>query len=813
MKTYLLSIGLVLSLVFNLQAQMTPCDNVVYDTFDTDGALPSDWTEYNTSGRVTVVDGVLTFNHNSSKPSVYRTFDAVSENVTFTFDVKASRNSVTCPISLVSSTGEYIAAFVVATSLQYASEISDNVPGSYTTFSSSVTFIKDTYYSVAIQVNFTDQTVDFYVNGVLKAEDIPFLESTTDVAKIDIKINYMWSDTGYFYFDNIALSTAYEGRLQLYYDILDAETLLASAVIGEEEGNYSQEAYDELESKINVAKSAEESCSATDAQIDYIISYLETAVSDFEDSQVEFTKYVLIDAEDTQQKILMIGGDMERNAAALQSAPNKQEIIDWLFKDIDFNCYRVKYDKSQEMTEGDLDLDGAYGDQVLTMQMILEANPDIEFFAVMKSDYHGYSQGNRNNLPTFIYDYAYDATSETYVGTKSFDEKKYAGFLADYLEYMSDNNVPITYLSTSKEWTAVVTADRAKLTIEYLKDTLALRGVDMPLIIDPSSWSLSNGYKTMTNYVANGANDYVYGYGIHNYYSSDTKTWSDIVEYANSIDKVIINDESGHGSGGPTNGIDPLEMPITTAIKVYSNKCDMYDAGYEGELIFEMWMNNFNYARPIMFSSTEDGIRIRTYYIIKQFVNHMADATYVKQSLTNFVNVNSMAFVKDNSMAFWMINESTESCDDCYIEVSNFDLKEGMTIEHMYWDSTSVITGVEKDIIAVEDDRFVANLTPRSINCFVISPYSIENAELLSNDDHMASEEQVSIYPNPTSGQLTVNTDQAIVSLSIFDMNGRQVYQQNASDKQIDISSLRNGVYFLSAETNNQTHHVKIVKD
>ena len=64
--------------------------------------------------------------------------------------------------------------------------------------------------------------------------------------------------------------------------------------------------------------------------------------------------------------------------------------------DIPFNTYRVKYDKLQEMTEGDVDMDGAYADQVKSMKLLKLASPDIKFYATMKSDYNGYNQGDRN---------------------------------------------------------------------------------------------------------------------------------------------------------------------------------------------------------------------------------------------------------------------------------------------------------------------------------------------------------------------------------------------------------------------------------
>lgn len=813
MRIYLLFISVALSIVFNMQVAATSCDNVLYDTFDADGALPSDWTEYNTSGSVTVVDGALRFIHSTSKPGASRTFTSISEDVTFSFDVSATKNYVSSQIDLISSTGQYLSSIDIgakSSSIKHATSLSSGAPSGFTDASPKVVFFKNTTYSLSARINFTTQMVDYYADGILMMADVPFLQSATNVAKIDVQTLFMYDNNGYFYFDNIVLSKDDENRLLLSNTVTASEALLASAVVGNAGGEYSQEAYDAFAIAINTSIGVEQNCSAFQSAVDQTLEDLETAVTIFKASSVAFVESVSINALDTRQEIVMIGGDMERNAPALQFAPNKYSIIEWLIIDIPFNTYRVKYDKLQEMTEGDLDMDGTYAEQVLTMKLILLANPEMKFFATMKSDYHGYSGGNRNNLPTFIYDYAYDKTTEEYSGTKAFDAVKYGRFLADYIEYMSDNDVPISYLSTSKEWTQVMTAARAKTAIETMINILTTRNIEMPLIIDPGAWSINQGYNTVKSYVSSNVNQYVYGYSTHNYSSSD-KTWSDFATAANNAGKSAIDDESGHGGGGPTNGA--YEQPITNAISTYSGKCDMYAGGIQGELFFELWMGNFKYARPIMFSETENGRRMRSYYIMKKFVENVRDAIYVNSTLNNFNNVSSMAFIQDKSLVLWMINSSETSYSDFAIDINNLELKKGMTVQQVYWDSTSVITGVEEDIIAHANDQFNADIAPRSINCFVIAPYSNENSELLSNETIKSPETIVSVYPNPTMGLLNINTSVSISSITVFDINGRQVNSMMFSDKSIDLSGLEDGIYFLAIETAKSQYTIRVIKD
>lgn len=810
MKKHLYLIISLLSIISTIDAQMTMCEPIFFETFETNGALPSSWTEYNTTGRLTIENNTLKFNHNASLPSVHHSFTPESDNVLFSWDVSASRNSVSCQLSLLSSTGKYISTVDIGSksaTIKYASIMNAGAPSGLSKGSPEIIFQKNTVYTITCSVNFSSQTLNYYADGILFAQDAPFLETANDIAKVDIKLLYMYSNSGYFYFDNFVLAPSEELRVSLWEEIATAENKLVDSENSDD--SYPQEAIDALNSSINSAKIVEGNCMSTESQLSTELADISQAIIAFNNAKAPEKQSINIDALDTKQKVIMVGGDMERNAPAVLKAPNKYEIIKWLILDIPFNTYRVKYDKLQEMTEGNLDLDGAYADQVTTMKLIKLANPDIKFYATMKSDYNGYNQGNRNNLPTFIYDYAYDKTTETTTGTKSFDAVKYGHFLADYIEYMSDNDVPISYLSTSKEWTQVMTATRAKTSIETLIDELDKRDIAMPLIIDPGAWSIQQGYNTVNSYVANDVNKYLYGYSTHNY-SKTSKTWTDFVTAANNAGKFAFDDESGHGSGGPTNGA--YEMPITTAITTYSKKCDMYAGGIQGECFFELWMSNFSYARPIMFSSTESGQRIRSYYIMKKFAENLVDATYVNQSVNNLDGLSTMSFIKDSSLVLWVINSSERNITDCDIEVSNLGLRKDMTIEHCYWDSTSVITGVDNSLMAEGNGLFSIDLLPRSINCYIINPYSEENQSYLSNHSVRYQSNKLSIYPNPASSHIKIECADAIISVHIFNMKGQEVNSIKVCENSIDISALEIGLYILKGSTqlgDFTTHFIK----
>ncbi|RRO20858.1 T9SS type A sorting domain-containing protein, partial [Flavobacteriaceae bacterium 14752] len=87
----------------------------------------------------------------------------------------------------------------------------------------------------------------------------------------------------------------------------------------------------------------------------------------------------------------------------------------------------------------------------------------------------------------------------------------------------------------------------------------------------------------------------------------------------------------------------------------------------------------------------------------------------------------------------------------------------------------------------------------------------------LSNDDFELS--GISIYPNPANDVLNINLGQnssQIENFTLFDLNGRQIYQKQFEDNQtqenqIDVSQLSSGVYLLTVKTQNTQYNQKVI--
>lgn len=84
---------------------------------------------------------------------------------------------------------------------------------------------------------------------------------------------------------------------------------------------------------------------------------------------------------------------------------------------------------------------------------------------------------------------------------------------------------------------------------------------------------------------------------------------------------------------------------------------------------------------------------------------------------------------------------------------------------------------------------------------------------LLATSNTSLSKNAVSIYPNPTKGQVNIESKSSVKSILLVDMNGRTV-KTFENIKQLDLSGLQKGVYMLNVTlADGQKTSTKLIKD
>ncbi len=497
---------------------------------------------------------------------------------------------------------------------------------------------------------------------------------------------------------------------------------------------------------------------------------------------------ITVNVTDYKQTIDMIGGDMERSSKAVQTTvQNTESVIQWGFGDINFNYCRVQFDKNQELVEGTKNW-SFYTNQIITMKQIKALNPDIKFYATMRSDYDGY--GDENNMPDWIVDY----------DTKAVDTEAYAGFLADYLEYMEDQGVAIHTLATHKEWGAFITATVSRDIILALKDICTTRGITMPKINDNGAWSMAQGLDFMNGVESLGTQDLYDGFSSHEYASNDTPEaeWPTLVAKAESLGKKMYQDETITGSS--ETGVAPVYR--------YAQRAVLYQSGLCGEIFFEIWSRGINSEhRAIYWTNGGTASRYNGYYVMKHFANNVLGSQYITAtaksviggefSVIKYGGVTKMAFRKDNKVMLWVMNltssvVTTEAYPTMTINIENGEIDGN--VENVRWIEGSDIEGVNATIIPTSLSSFQANIEENTINVFT---FNVKDNALSNNEVFKDTDIKISV--NPVQNELVTN--KTIQSFRIVSLNGVVVKIGEEETTNIDISNLSAGLYVFQGFT------------
>ncbi len=94
---------------------------------------------------------------------------------------------------------------------------------------------------------------------------------------------------------------------------------------------------------------------------------------------------------------------------------------------------------------------------------------------------------------------------------------------------------------------------------------------------------------------------------------------------------------------------------------------------------------------------------------------------------------------------------------------------------------------------------------------------SLDNVKISTEELGVTSlsKSQLKFYPNPAKNLLTVELDEVMTNLTIYDLSGKKVLQKEAYAKKVnlDISSLPKGNYLLRAGNDKKAKTIKFIKD
>lgn len=108
------------------------------------------------------------------------------------------------------------------------------------------------------------------------------------------------------------------------------------------------------------------------------------------------------------------------------------------------------------------------------------------------------------------------------------------------------------------------------------------------------------------------------------------------------------------------------------------------------------------------------------------------------------------------------------------------------------------LVSYQNKILFVAADTLKDNLGIAMTSMFSLD---LCNAGTPTATEDFAKTDELQVFPNPAKNVLSFHTSEAIEKLEIWSVNGTLVMKKETPEKQIDISSLKNGLYLIRAQT------------
>ncbi len=180
-------------------------------------------------------------------------------------------------------------------------------------------------------------------------------------------------------------------------------------------------------------------------------------------------------------------------------------------------------------------------------------------------------------------------------------------------------------------------------------------------------------------------------------------------------------------------------------------------------------------------------------------------------------NGNTTEIAVDTLMKLWRIKNNCNPVPTSSA-VPNINTTDGCTADHFLWSggtlgSTNELYRINGGAHTWPGATTIIGVTNQDFNASVEIWRFFRKYKLnmfTSGINELSNSLNISAYPNPTSGIITVNTESEIV-LSLYDITGKKLIGET-HQKTISLNELSQGVYFLNISSGGQTLVKKIIK-
>jgi len=92
-----------------------------------------------------------------------------------------------------------------------------------------------------------------------------------------------------------------------------------------------------------------------------------------------------------------------------------------------------------------------------------------------------------------------------------------------------------------------------------------------------------------------------------------------------------------------------------------------------------------------------------------------------------------------------------------------------------------------------------------------IDNIKVNNESVLSTQEAIASTENISVYPNPTTDYINIKTSAKIKNVEVYEISGKRINIKLEGNK-VDVKDLGSGTYLLNVETEGRNYTKQFIK-
>jgi glycosyl hydrolase family 44/type IX secretion system substrate protein len=182
--------------------------------------------------------------------------------------------------------------------------------------------------------------------------------------------------------------------------------------------------------------------------------------------------------------------------------------------------------------------------------------------------------------------------------------------------------------------------------------------------------------------------------------------------------------------------------------------------------------------------------------------------TRVQSTSTNEHDVSAYSSINTtaDSMTVILVNRNLTATHTINLNLANFTVTNGNYTAKQLSSLPSTETFVSNTNNAIQTSTITVTSNSLSISLPALSTTAIilkGTGTTTGIKQVTGNNNQVTVYPNPTNGNITIQTKE-LGEIIICDALGEIVFEQTSPKTNIDISSLQNGVYFISIKDKQQ---------